>query len=320
VLLVQTRGRTYTEGFSLRWDHIDFDHDVIFFGGKTKTEGSSGPVLLMGLAHDLLFGWTKEQGGKGPFLFPSPVKPDQLITTVKTAWKTTLKNAGAAHFPIYHLSHVSCIRLSWVAPDPVAQRAMRHSSPETKRHFQKGMVDQARENIERPNERVYGKGKALRFYDGQPAARNDQEITTSMVQIVKEKVARPEGIEPPTLCLEADRPLLPNLARGGATGVVSASSGNSPQPTFSFVFPDSLTFCRCFPQLALRSRDSAVLSHITTNSSGPLICIVPGFFNSLAGTFLSALPELVRIILTYPTLDVFPHAHSHLAAGIGFPL
>src|SRR6266478_9586394 len=60
-----------------------------------------------------------------------------------------------------------------------------------------------------------------------------------------------------TVCLEADRPLLPNLARGGATGAVSASWGNSPQRTFSFVFPDSLTFCRRFPQLALRFRDSA---------------------------------------------------------------
>jgi hypothetical protein len=123
-----------------------------------------------------------------------------------------------------------------------------------------------------------------------------------------------------TLCLEAAETILPTLARGSATGVLSASWGNSPQPTFSFTFRAFLLFCRYFPQLALRFCDSAVLSHITTNSSGPLISIVPGFFDSLAGTFLSALPELVRIVLTYPTLDVFPHAHSHLAAGIGFPL
>ena len=131
-------------------------------------------------------------------------------------------------------------------------------------------------------------------------------------------MARPVGLEPTASCLEADRPLLPNLARGGATGAVSASSGNSPQRTFSFVFPDSLTFCRCFPQLALRFRDSAFSHHNEFFRSPDLYC--PGFFNSLAGTFLAALPELVRIVLTYPTLDVFPHAHSHLAAGIGFPL
>jgi integrase len=95
------------------------------------------------LAHDVLLSWKKEQADKSPFLFPSPVKPDQPITTVKTAWKTTLKNAGVAHFPIYHLRHVFCTRLSWVAPDAVVQRAMRHSSPETKRHYQLGMVSGA---------------------------------------------------------------------------------------------------------------------------------------------------------------------------------
>jgi integrase len=91
VLLAQTGGRTYTEGFSLRWDQIDLDHNVIFFGGKTKTEGSSEPVPLTGLAHDVLLSWKKEQEGSRPFLFPSPVKPDQPSTTVKTAWQTTLK-------------------------------------------------------------------------------------------------------------------------------------------------------------------------------------------------------------------------------------
>src|ERR1700688_1837520 len=90
---------------------------------------------------------------------------------------------------------------------------------------------------------------------------------------------------------------------------------NALSPSFS---PILLAFAVVFRNL--RYVFVTVLSHITTNSSGPLICIVPGFFNSLAGTFLAAQPELVRIVLTYPTLDVFPRAHSHLAAGIGFPL
>ena len=44
---------------------------------------------------------------------------------------------------------------------------MRHSSPETKRHYQLGMVDQVREGIERANERTYENQKLLRFYYGQ---------------------------------------------------------------------------------------------------------------------------------------------------------
>jgi hypothetical protein len=45
---------------------------------------------------------------------------------------------------------------------------MRHSSPETKRHYQLGMVDQVREGIEQANKRAYrGKEKVLRFYYGE---------------------------------------------------------------------------------------------------------------------------------------------------------
>ena len=114
-------------------------------------------------------------GGQSQFLFPSPVKPGQPITTVKSAWKTTLKNAEVAHFPIYNLRHVFCTRLSWVAPDTVIQRAMRHSSPETKRRYQLGMVEQVRQNLEKANKRIYGRGKVLRFHDVPSTAEISQE-------------------------------------------------------------------------------------------------------------------------------------------------
>jgi integrase len=88
-------------------------------------------VALTGIAHDVLVSQQKEQGAKSPFLFPSPVKLGKPISTVRKAWKTALRNAKVAHFPIYHLRHVFCTRLSWVAPDAAVQRAMRHSGPET---------------------------------------------------------------------------------------------------------------------------------------------------------------------------------------------
>jgi hypothetical protein len=72
----------------------------------------------------------------------------------------------------------------------------------------------------------------------------------------KVKVARPEGFEPPTLCLEAVRPILPNLARGVANRAESASWGKFPEPTFSFLrycLPHS---CSRFLQFALHFRDS----------------------------------------------------------------
>jgi hypothetical protein len=41
------------------------------------------------------------------------------------------------------------------------------------------MVEQVRQNLEKANEKVYGKGKVLRFNDGQPAAGTEEEIAVS---------------------------------------------------------------------------------------------------------------------------------------------
>ena len=167
VLLVQTGGRTYSEGLSLRWDQVDLVHSVIHPGSSVKTTDSAQPLPLSRLASDVLKEWKKEQSPDSPYVFPSPRKAGKPIRSVKRAWRTALKNAGVPYFPIYTLRHVFCTRLSWVAPDAVVQRAMRHSSPETKRHYQLGMVDQVREGIERANERAYqGEEKVLRFHYG----------------------------------------------------------------------------------------------------------------------------------------------------------
>jgi integrase len=165
VLLVQTGGRTYSEGLSLKWDQVDLVHSVIHLGGVVKTADSAQPLPLSRLACDVLKAWKKEQGSDSPYVFPSPRKADAPIRSVKRAWRTALQNGGVPYFPIYNLRHVFCTRLSWVAPDAVVQRAMRHSSPETKRHYQLGMVDQVREGIERANQRAYqGEKNLLRFY------------------------------------------------------------------------------------------------------------------------------------------------------------
>ncbi|PYT75352.1 MAG: hypothetical protein DMG39_00080 [Acidobacteria bacterium] len=178
VLLVQTGGRTYSEGLSLRWDQVDLVHGVSHPGSNVKTTDSAQPLPLSQLARDVLREWKKEQGSESPFVFPSPRSPGKPIRSIKRAWRTALKNAGVPYFPIYNLSHVFSTRLSWVAPDAVVQRAMRHSSPETKRHYQLGMVDQVREGIERANERAYqGKQKLLRFFVSPKAEKEAAEAS-----------------------------------------------------------------------------------------------------------------------------------------------
>ena len=142
---------------------MDLVHGLILIhpGNSVKTTDSAQPLPLSRLACDVLKEWKKEQSSDSPDVFPSPRCPGKPIRSVKRAWRTALKKAGVPYFPIYNLRHVFCTLLSWVAPDAVVQRAMRHSSPETKRHYQLGMVDQVRQGIERAYQ---GEEKVLRFY------------------------------------------------------------------------------------------------------------------------------------------------------------
>lgn len=83
ILLVQTGGRTYTEGFRLRWDQIDWENRLIRFGNNVKTPGSSEPLPLTELAFRVLRKWKKESESDSPFIFPSPRKPGRPIRSVK---------------------------------------------------------------------------------------------------------------------------------------------------------------------------------------------------------------------------------------------
>jgi hypothetical protein len=67
------------------------------------------------------------------------------------------------------ICHVFCTRLSCVAPDAVVQRAMRHSSPETKRGYQLGLVHQVREHMERAKDKAYQGREVLNFRDSATA-------------------------------------------------------------------------------------------------------------------------------------------------------
>lgn len=157
VLLDQTGNRTYSEVFSLRWEQVDLEAGLIYLSGPLKTAASAGPTPLSKLALDVLGCWKGQQAGSGsPYVFPSPVNRNKPIGTVKTAWKNTLKRAGVPYLPIYQLRHGFCTRVSKVAPDAVIQKAMRHSSPETKRFYQLGMVEEVRQAMDRGNEKFYG--------------------------------------------------------------------------------------------------------------------------------------------------------------------
>ena len=129
---------------------------------------------LSDFACAVLQAWKRILASPSPYIFPSPKYLDRPISTVKTAWTSTLKRAGVPHFSIYTLRHVFCTRLSAVAPDAVVQRAMRHTSPETKRMYQLGMTLQVREAVEKSNEKAYGQKRLLRFYDVLPVSDKEE--------------------------------------------------------------------------------------------------------------------------------------------------
>jgi integrase len=176
ILLAQTGGRTYSEGFSLRWSQVDFEGRLIRLTNNVKTPASAEPIPLSEYACDVLRAWKKQGSSTSEYVFPSPVLPNRPISTVKTVWKTTLKRAGVPAFPIYNLRHVFCTRLSEVAPDAVVERAMRHTSPETKRHYQLGMADQVRNAVDRANKKLYGKRGVLHFRDSPLPKKEETEI------------------------------------------------------------------------------------------------------------------------------------------------
>jgi hypothetical protein len=100
-------GRTYSEGFSLRWSQVDFDYQVIRLDNKVKTPGSAEPIPLSQYACDVLQAWRRKSSPVGEYVFPSPVNPGRPISTVKTAWQATLRRAGVTAFPIYNRPGVS---------------------------------------------------------------------------------------------------------------------------------------------------------------------------------------------------------------------
>ena len=57
------------------------------------------------------------------------------------------------------------------------QRAMRHTSPKAKRHYQLGMAEQVRQAVEKVNQRLYGERTALHLRDSQPVV--SEELATA---------------------------------------------------------------------------------------------------------------------------------------------
>ena len=117
VLLVQTGGRTYSEGFRLRWDQVDWEHRLIRFGSDVKTPGSSEPLPLTELAFRVLRKWKEESNADSAFIFPSPRKPGRPIPHREDRLEGHVATSGCAAFSdlqlaacVLHTAKLGCTR------------------------------------------------------------------------------------------------------------------------------------------------------------------------------------------------------------------
>ncbi len=183
LLLEQTGNRTYSELFTLRWEQVDLDAGVISFNTPLKTAESDTAHPLSDLAVKALRWWREQTLRGNPFIFPSPRLSDQPIRNVRKAWAKTLEDAEVGYFPIYQLRHAFCTRVSKVASDAVVTKAMRHSSAETKRRYQSGMVEEVREAMNLANTEAFGQLENHIFSTvTSPIATNRKEDAAELVE------------------------------------------------------------------------------------------------------------------------------------------
>jgi hypothetical protein len=83
------------------------------------------------------------------------------------------------------------------------RRAMRHTSPETKRYYQLGMADQVRMAVEKTDKRLYGKCAPLHFRDSSSRKGAEAEIAVRKELRIGEKLAPRARFELATLRLTA---------------------------------------------------------------------------------------------------------------------
>jgi len=110
VLILETGMRSHREALSLRWDAIDFAHDLIRIR-ESKNRAGVRAVPLSTRCKQELLKW-RETLGPQEFVFPSPRTPTRPMTDIRGACTRTLDDAKVSRFPIYHLRHSFCSRLS----------------------------------------------------------------------------------------------------------------------------------------------------------------------------------------------------------------
>ena len=112
VILTETGLRPFKELLPMKKEQVDLENSLVYIP-DSKTPTGIGDMPLTEFAREA-FKAQIELVSDSEYLFPSPSprakKP--YITSLRKIWTKTLRRAGVAYFPTYHLRHTFATRLS----------------------------------------------------------------------------------------------------------------------------------------------------------------------------------------------------------------
>ena len=124
IVMALDTGMRRGEILNQRWEHVDFDRDLLFVS-RSKTAGGEGrEIPFTNRVHEILLANRKEEG----LLFTFKGKPIRII---KTAWKAAVRRAGIRYRRFHDLRHTFNTRLMEAGVMQEIRKAlMGHSSGE----------------------------------------------------------------------------------------------------------------------------------------------------------------------------------------------
>jgi len=114
VLLVINTGLRRGEALSLKWEDIDFEHDILTVKAQNAKSGKTRHLPLNREAIEVLTKWREQENGTS-YVFAK--KNGSRFTEVKTAWRQLLKKAGITNFRFHDLRHHFASRLVMAGVD-----------------------------------------------------------------------------------------------------------------------------------------------------------------------------------------------------------
>ena len=104
--------RPYKELMPMKKTQVDLENLLVYIP-DSKSPSGEGDMPMTELAREAFCSQVEATLGS-EYLFPALKKKTRkpYITTLKTAWRSTLRRAGVPYFPLYHLRHTFASRLS----------------------------------------------------------------------------------------------------------------------------------------------------------------------------------------------------------------